>query len=152
MVNHLNEGGSFVTDEMVLEPRGHVFDYLIVVADNICYNGVVWCGSDHKLKKGVAWVNDVLGLGESPLYEVVGCAGVLAVPAVKTMHVFEWLIVGEHPRHGDLIGSNGLLMKMIEALDQLVLQKVAKFGMGTGSDRLINEGSAWNRAAVKLGL
>src|SRR5579863_9192735 len=103
MVNHLDEGGGLVTNEMVLEPGGHVFDYLIVVADDVCYNSVVRCGSNHKLKKGVAWVNDILGLGESPLCKVVRCAGMLAIPAVKTMHVLERLIVGERPRHGDLI-------------------------------------------------
>lgn len=136
----------------MIKPRGHVFDYLIVVADNVCYNSVVRGGSNHKLKKGVAWVNVILGLDESSLCELIRCAGVLAVPAVKAMHVFEQLIVGEHPRHGNLVGSNGLLMEKTEALRHLVLQKVAKFGMRAGSDRLINEGGAWYRTTVKLGL
>jgi len=141
-----------VTDKLMVKPGGHVFDYLIVVADDVCHNSVIRCGSNHKLKKGVAWVNVVLGLGESPLCELVRCADVLAVPAVKTLHVFERLILGEHPRHGDLIGSNGLLTEKIEAPDQLVLQKVAKFCMRAGSDRLINEGGAWSIAPVELGL
>jgi hypothetical protein len=67
------------------------------------------------------------------------------------MHVFERLIVGKPPRHGDLIGDNGLLMDKTETLDQLVLQKVAKLGMRARSDRLINEGGAWHRTTVKLG-
>jgi len=141
-----------VTDELMFKPGNHAFDYLIVVADNVCYHSVVRCGSNHKLKKGVAWVNVILGLGESPLCELVRCADVLAVPAVKTLHVFEGLIVGEHPRHGDLIGSNGLLADKIEAPGQLVLQKVAKLGMRAGGDRLINKGGAWHIAPVELGL
>ena len=143
-----------MTDELMLKPGRHIFDYLIVVVDDVCYNSVVRCGSNHKLKKGIAWVNGILGLGESPLCELVRCAGVLAVPAMKAMHVlFERLIVGEHPRHGDLIGGNGFLMdKTDDGLDQLVLQKVAKFGMRVRSDRLINKGGAWRRTAVKLGL
>ena len=136
----------------MLKPGGHTFDDLIVVVEDVRYNSVVRCGGDHKLKKSVAWVNGILGLGESPLCELVRCAGVLAVPAVKTLHVFERLIVGEHHRYYDLVGGNGQLMDKTEAVDQLVLQKVAKFGMRARSDRLINEGGAWYRATVKLGL
>jgi len=152
IIDHLDEHGMLITDEVGLEPGSHVFDHLIVVVEDVRHNGIVRRSGNHELKKGVAGVDDIFRLDESPLGELVRYADVLAVPAVKTMDAFKWLIFGWQPRNGNLIGgSNGLLMEKIETLIKLVLQNGAKLGVRAGSDRLINEGDTWHRTTVKLG-
>jgi hypothetical protein len=94
---------------MALKPRSHVISYLIVVLENLCHDSVIRSSGNHKLKKGIARISDIVRCDQSTLGELVRGADVLAVPAVKAGHLLEGRILGWQPRHSDLIGSEGVL-------------------------------------------
>jgi hypothetical protein len=52
----------------------------------------MWSTNNHKLKKGVAWIRDVVGFGSSPLGELIRRAGVFTVPAVKAGYTIKDVI------------------------------------------------------------
>lgn len=108
VIDHLDENTVVVADQVGLKPRNHVLPYLIVFVKNLCHDGIIGSGGNHKLKKGVARIFDVVRF-ESSLGELVRRADVFAVPAVKAGQTIKALIFGWRARQSDLIGCDGLL-------------------------------------------
>jgi hypothetical protein len=102
IINHLDNSSIVFASEMGLKVRNHLFLCLIVVVQNICHITIIWNDGDHKLKKGVPWINHIVKFDKTSLSKLVRGTDMLAFPAVKPVDIVTGKVMG------DLISSVGL--------------------------------------------